>query len=236
PELNLSESDAQSLDELIDLRKQGYPIAYLINNKEFWSMKLKITADTLIPRPETELLVETALEKINKDDSCSIIDLGTGSGAIAIAIASERPLATVTATDINNNALQLAMENAKTHKTENITFKNSNWFEMEKDYFYDLILSNPPYISANDSHLAQGDVRFEPVSALVSGEDGLNDIKAIISDAIYHLKNEAWLILEHGFEQGNAVRSLMGENNIRNVSTIRDYSGHERITLGQWLA
>lgn len=232
PEQSLSNEQLDSFNALIDLRSQGQPIAYLTMQKEFWSLSFHVNENTLIPRPETELLVEIVLELISTDSAYNILDLGTGSGAIAIAIASERPLAKITATDISDEAIKIARHNAETNKIENIEFKKSNWFEEESNR-YDIIVSNPPYISNDDAHLKQGDVRFEPLSALASGKDGLDDLRTIIQQSKKYLNKQAWLLVEHGYNQGQQVRQLFIENGFTSVSTIKDYGNNDRVSIGQ---
>ncbi|MFT5394984.1 MAG: release factor glutamine methyltransferase [Gammaproteobacteria bacterium] len=236
PEQNLSNTEINSFNKLIVQRTEGHPIAHLIQKKEFWSLELKVTADTLIPRPETEVLVEAALNCIPKESSCSVLELGTGTGAISIAIASDRRLTNITATDIKESALQIAQLNAESHQLKNITFVQANWFDIKNINTYDLILSNPPYISIDDPHLRQGDVRFEPESALVSGKEGLDDLCIIIAGAKKHLNTNGWLLLEHGFQQGKAIRQLLKENNFSTISTLKDYSNLDRVSIGQWLS
>ncbi len=233
PELELSNTLIESLNKLIVSRSQGHPIAYLAKQKEFWSLLLHVDENTLIPRPETEVLVEKALELIPINTKLNILDLGTGSGAIAIAIASERPLANITATDISDETLKIAKLNAKFHQINNIEFKKGYWFDIDNLATYDLIVSNPPYIKAGDSHLTQGDVRFEPVSALISGEDGLDDLRIIISHAKNYLNKQAWLLVEHGYNQVQQVQALFNKNNFNSVSTIKDYANNDRITIGR---
>jgi release factor glutamine methyltransferase len=233
PEQELSKEEADSFNKLIALRSEGRPIAHITNQKEFWSLTFHITQDTLIPRPETELLVETALKYIQNDSVKNILDLGTGSGAIAIAIASERPLAKITATDTSDEALMIAKQNADRHKINNIKFKNANWFDKENTNLYDVIVSNPPYIEINDPHLTQGDVQFEPLSALASGNDGLDDLRIIIRESKIHLNKQAWLLVEHGYNQGEQVRQLFNENEYSSTSTIKDYSHNDRVSIGQ---
>lgn len=233
PEKELSNDELESFNKLITLRSEGHPVAHLTNQKEFWSLSFHVTQDTLIPRPETELLVETALNKLPIDSEINILDLGTGSGAIAIAIASERPLAKITATDISDAALKVAKLNAETHQINNIEFKKTSWFDKEENHCYDIIVSNPPYINNDDAHLTQGDVRFEPLSALSSGIDGLDDLRIIIHDSKKYLTNQAWLLVEHGYNQGEQVRDLFIENAFTSVSTIKDYANNDRISLGQ---
>ena len=236
PQQVLSNAEKNSFNELIVLRTEGHPIAHLIQRKEFWSLELKVTTDTLIPRPETEVLVEAALNLIPKEASFSILELGTGTGAISIAIASDRRLANITATDIKESALQVAQVNAESHQLNNITFEKANWFDIKNINTYDLIISNPPYISINDPHLRQGDVRFEPESALVSGKEGLDDLYIIIAGAKKYLNTNGWLLLEHGYQQGKAIRQLLEDNNYSSISTLKDYSNLDRVSIGQWLS
>lgn len=233
PEQKLSNNETDSFNKLISLRQQGHPVAHLTQKKEFWSLELKVSPDTLIPRPETEILVETTLDLIPKGSSYSILELGTGSGAISLAIAKERPLANITSTDQSKIALSIARANAKSHHIKNITFEHANWFDIKNISTYDLIVSNPPYININDPHLKQGDVRFEPVSALIAGEDGLDDLRIIINNAKQYLNTNGWLILEHGYQQGEAVRGLLKNNNFGSISTLKDYSELDRVSLGQ---
>lgn len=233
PEKKLTNENIESLNRFILLREQGHPIAHLTRQKEFWSLLFQVNEYTLIPRPETELLVEKALTLIPEKSSINILDLGTGSGAIAIAIASERPLAKITATDKSRQVLMLAEENAEKHHIKNINFINADWFNIENNVSYDVIVSNPPYICTDDTHLKQGDVRFEPLSALTSGKDGLNDLRIIIHKANNHLNKQGWLLVEHGYDQARQVQQLFDENNFSSVTTIKDYSNNDRVTMGQ---
>ena len=233
PEKRLSNTDLSSFKKLIKLRIEGHPIAHLIQKREFWSLDLKVTIDTLIPRPETEILVEAALDLIPKELPHSILELGTGTGAISIAIASSRNLARITATDIKKAALDVAISNAKSYQLSNINFENANWFDMKDISTYDLIISNPPYICIDDPHLGQGDVRFEPESALVSGKEGLDDLRIIITGAKNYLNNNGWLLVEHGHQQGKTIKQLLKNNNYSTISTLKDYSNLDRIGIGQ---
>ena len=235
PEKELSNETLKAFNNLTALRAQGHPIAYLTHKKEFWSLDLEIKSDTFIPRPETELLVEILLTVVPKAAGTTVLDLGTGIGAVAIAIASERPLTKITAIDKCNHALDIAKRNAQKHKIKNITFKQTNWNKPGIQERFDVIVSNPPYLSTGDPHLQQGDVRFEPLSALVSGQDGLDDITTIISKAKKQLNNKGWLLLEHGFQQAPAVRKLFKENHFSLINTFKDYSGLERVSFGQWV-
>lgn len=234
PEQALLSNEINSFNELVLLRTEGHPVAHLIQKKEFWSLELQVSTDTLIPRPETEVLVEAALTRIPKESSCSILELGTGTGAISIAIATERPLANITATDIKESVLKVAQTNAGLHQVNHISFEKADWFDIKNISAYDLIVSNPPYISSDDPHLKQGDVRFEPESALASGKAGLDDLNIIITGARNYLNRNGWLLLEHGYQQGDAVRQLLKENNFDTISTVRDYSKLDRVSIGQW--
>ncbi|MEM7026700.1 MAG: peptide chain release factor N(5)-glutamine methyltransferase [Pseudomonadota bacterium] len=232
PEEKLSASCYEEFLGYIQLRKDGHPVAHLVGYREFWSLEFKVTKDTLIPRPETECLVEQALTKISSTEAIHILDLGTGTGAIAIALATERPLAIITATDITEAVLAIAKENAESHQAE-INFIQADWLNFSENKHYNIIVSNPPYIDRFDPCLAQGDVRFEPESALIAKNNGLADLNNIIALAKNFLVKNGWLILEHGFQQGQAVRAFFQHNHYQQIKTFSDYAGHERITLGQ---
>jgi release factor glutamine methyltransferase len=219
--------------ELIRRRQAGEPVAYMTGRKEFWDLKLKINHDVLIPRPDTELLVETALAKLPEDESIRVADLGTGSGAIALALASGRDNWQLIATDQSARALDLAQENAKNLDIKNISFFQGSWLAPLSGQTFDAILSNPPYIEKNDPHLQRGDVRFEPVHALISEENGLADIHHIISNSPSFLTPSGWLMLEHGYQQGEQVRQLFAAFSYSEIETLRDLAGHERITKGR---
>ncbi len=223
----------ERFNELITARRRGEPVAYLIGNRGFWTFDLGVTADVLIPRPETELLVELALQRIPLDAEFHVADLGTGSGAVALAIASERPRAHVLATDASAAALAVASTNAKQLEISNIEFAQGDWCAALGSRSFDLIVSNPPYIAAGDQHLDQGDLRFEPASALASGVDGLDAIRQIIETAPMHLKHDSWLIIEHGYEQALAVSALLGEGGFTEVSCWRDLAGLDRVSGGR---
>lgn len=229
---DVNDPDLRSFKELISDRVNGTPIAHILGHREFWSLPLKVTPDTLIPRPDTELLVEVALE-LNAD-SARVLDLGTGTGAIACAVASERPHWQLTATDICGKALEVAKDNAASLCLNNISFIESHWFKKLPKVLFDIILSNPPYIDASDIHLQQGDVRFEPKSALVAEKQGLSDLEEIIDSALGHLSINGFLALEHGFEQGNAVRKLFREKGYSDVETRTDLAGLDRVTMGRF--
>ena len=232
PEHEPDAAQRAAFERLIDARGRGEPIAYLTGRREFWSLDLAVTPDVLIPRHETELLVELALERIPRDREARVADLGTGSGAIALAIARERPLARLTAADASIAALDVARGNAARLGIGNIVFAAGDWLAAIGDARFDVIVSNPPYIAASDMHLAKGDLRFEPAAALASGPDGLDAICRIVADAPAHLLDGGALLLEHGFDQSARVRALLDAAGLENVTSIRDNGGHERVTLG----
>jgi release factor glutamine methyltransferase len=216
---------------LVDARVAGEPVAYLTGSRGFWTLDLEVTPDTLIPRPETELLVELALARIPATGSVRIADLGTGSGAIALAIAKERPHAHVVATDASSAALSVAQRNAKANAIGNVGFRQGSWLLPLAGERFDLIASNPPYIAEGDPHLAS--LQHEPDLALASGADGLEAIREIVAAAQDHLRAGGWLLLEHGWDQGNAVRALMQSADYVEVSTARDLEERDRVTLGR---
>ena len=235
PEKPVSQSLEAKFCALLEHRVQGQPIAYLVGSRGFWSMDLQVSQDTLIPRPETELLVELALN-LRLPKKSHGLDLGTGTGAVALALATERPDMNFIAVDYQVGAVSLANKNCQTLGLSNVNIFQSDWFDSLQltDNQFDLIVSNPPYISVNDPHLQQGDVRYEPNSALVSGVDGLDDLKKIIAQSPLYLKSDGWLLLEHGFDQGPAVVRLMIEAGFQEVVTHKDYNQIDRVTLGQW--
>ena len=224
---------ARRFHELVARRAAGEPLAYLTGRREFWSLDLAVTSDVLIPRPETELLVELALQRIPQDNPVDIADLGTGSGAIALAIAHEHPQARVLATDASIAALAVARGNAERLGIGNAEFAQGDWCAALGVRRFDLIVSNPPYIAATDAHLGQGDLRFEPQTALVSGADGLDAIRAIIREAPAHLKPGGWLLLEHGYDQGRAVHGLLDKSGFVEVFTAQDLEQRERVSGGR---
>lgn len=225
------EQEAQ-LAALLARRKTGEPVAHLTGEREFWSLPLSVSAATLIPRPDTECLVEQALARL-PDGPCRILDLGTGTGAIALALASERPDCQVTAVDVMPDAVALAQRNLARLGFSNVQINQSSWFSALAQHAFEMIVSNPPYIDEHDPHLSQGDVRFEPLTALVAANDGLADIEHIITTAREHLVPGGWLLLEHGWTQGAAVRALFSAAGYASVETCRDYGGNERLTLGK---
>ena len=233
PDKILNHEQLQTFTRLIERRLQGEPVAYLTGKRGFWTLDLQVNRATLIPRPETELLVEQALLHQPQNQPCQVLDLGTGSGAIALAIASERPSSQVTAIEISADALAVAQANAKRLGIKNIQFLHGNWFEPLQKQCFDLIVSNPPYIACHDPHLQQGDVRHEPATALVSGEDGLDAIRIIIGQAAEYLKKDAWLLFEHGYDQADAIAKLLKKKHYKNITQVRDLAGHVRVSGGQ---
>ena len=237
PDQALSPAQWQAFEALTLRRQQGEPVAYILGHRDFWSLNLTVTADTLIPRPETERLVELALAKIPEHANWDILDLGTGSGAIALAIAKERPGCNVIATDKSIMALGIARQNADRHAINNIHFLASHWLAAFNPSFQvEMILSNPPYIMEHDPHLSAGDVRFEPTSALAAGVEGLDDLDTIVSTAKTHLIPGGWLLLEHGYHQQAALARLLAKQDFQSINCHHDYAGQPRISLGQRLA
>ena len=218
---------------LCQRRAEGHPVAHLLGSRGFWTLELEVTADTLVPRPDTELLVEAALERIPAERTAHIADLGTGTGAIALAIASERPLARVLATDASAAALAVAQRNASRNRITTVRFAEGDWLEPLEGQRYDLIASNPPYIADGDPHLLEGDLRFEPRTALASGGDGLDALRTIIRDAPQLLLQDGWLLVEHGHDQGAVVRELFSRAGLIGITTLQDLEQRERVTLGQ---
>ncbi len=218
--------------ELLERRLRGEPLAYILGEREFWSMRLAVTPDTLIPRPDTEILVEAALDRIPRDARCRVLDLGTGTGAIALAIRQERPLADVHASDASTAALDVARRNAEQLKLD-VHFHAGAWWEPFTGWQFDVVVSNPPYIAAGDAHLERGDVRFEPQAALVAGTDGLDDIRMIVADARRFLAPGGWLLLEHGFDQAASVRELLANAGFDELRCIRDLGGNDRVSVGR---
>jgi release factor glutamine methyltransferase len=218
---------------LLVRRAAGEPIAYIVGRREFWSLDLSVNPDVLIPRPETEMLVELALQRIPQNIQVHIADLGTGSGAIALAIASERPQARVLATDASMAALAVARENAAHLGIGNVEFGHGDWCAALGDRRFDLIASNPPYIAQADAHIQRGDLRFETRAALASGADGLDAIRSIASAAPAHLKSNGWLLFEHGHDQCRAARDLLAQNGFVEIFTAVDLEQRERVSGGR---
>lgn len=232
PEREMDASLVAEFERLVARRIQGTPVAYLLGHQEFWSLPFKVSNSTLIPRPDTECLVEQALELALPDDA-KVLDMGTGTGAIALALASEKPNWLVTACDLQEEAVTLAQANARELKLAVNVFQSSWFADLPTDRF-DLIVSNPPYIASGDYHLGEGDVRFEPASALVAGAEGLDDIRQIVAGAPAWLNNNGWLLLEHGFDQASEVQTLFSRQGFLNIESRKDYGGNDRMTLGQW--
>jgi len=228
----LNATQQATYDSLLQRRLLGEPVAHILGEREFFGLNFKVTADTLIPRPETELLVELALQRMPAHGPYRVLDLGTGSGAIALSIAQNRPDAEVVAVDASEAALQVARGNARHLGIANVTMLYSNWFSALPGQRYDIIVSNPPYVAAGDVHLSRGDVRFEPLSALASGADGLDDIRRIIAGAGAFLKQGAWVLLEHGYDQADKVRTLLAQSGFAEVFSAKDMSGIERVSGG----
>ena len=230
PERQLTASQWAAFQSYVTRREQGTPVAHITGFREFWSLRLETTADTLIPRPETELLVEATLARL-PEGACGVCDLGTGTGAVALAIARERPDVTVVGADVVPQAVALAKRNAEGNGILNTHFVESHWFDAVEGRF-SAIVSNPPYVETDSPYLSEGDVRFEPASALTSGKDGLDDIRYIVENAPPFLKPGGYLLLEHGHEQAVPVQRLMTQRGFSSVATLRDLAGNDRVTLG----
>jgi release factor glutamine methyltransferase len=232
PERILSDAEASHYHQLFARRSQGEPVAYLLGEREFFGLTFKVTPATLIPRPDTELLVELALQRIPQQGVCRVLDLGTGSGAIALSIAHARPNAQVVALDASEAALEVARQNQEKLSVKNVEFLRSDWFAALHQQRFDVIVSNPPYIESEDVHLRQGDVRFEPLSALASGLDGLDDIRRISAQAMRYLNPHGWLMLEHGYNQAQQVRAILQQSNFQQLFSASDLAGIERVSGG----
>ena len=230
---NVTAHVAGQFHSLLERRAAGEPLAYILGEREFWSLQLQVTPAVLIPRPETELLVEAALRHLPQKQHVDIADLGTGSGAISLALAHERPLARILAIDASTAALEVARANAQRLELGQVEFLHSDWLAGAGGRRFDLIVSNPPYIAANDAHLRQGDLRFEPEAALASGADGLDAIRAIAGAAPRHLRPGGWLLFEHGQDQGEAAREVLAQNGFVEIFTERDLELRERVSGGR---
>lgn len=228
----LSDSQIAAFQSLLSQRLEGLPIAYLVGKREFYGRPFHVTSDVLIPRPDTELLVELALTLLPPDQPLDVLDLGTGSGCIAITLALERPHARVTAVDRSDEALAIAQVNAETLNTH-VEFLASDWFSALGQRRFDLVVSNPPYIAATNPHLAQGDLRYEPLAALAAGADGLDDLRHLVQTAARHIKPGGAFLLEHGYDQADAVQALLRINSIPQPQSWTDLAGHQRVSGGK---
>lgn len=232
PEKELAEKQSAQYLSLIAQRKQGQPVAHLTGEREFWSLNFLVDNSTLIPRPETETLIEFILEKFDDRKNLKLLDLGTGTGAIAITIAHEKPDWKVFASDNSEPALKLARQNSEQHQTGNVTLIHSDWFNNIHECDFDIIVSNPPYIASHDPHLQSGDLRFEPQSALTAGKTGMDDIEHLCAQAKNHLQKNGCLIIEHGYNQARIVDDCFKKNAYAQINQKKDLSGHIRMTTG----
>ncbi len=232
PEREMTPEQEQHYVSIIEKRVEGHPVAYLLGTQGFWDLELTVSPDTLIPRSETELLVELAISKVSEQTK-HILDLGTGTGAIALAVARECPLVQVMGADFKPSITALAEHNRERNQVSNCQFVTSDWFSAIPHQLFDVIVSNPPYVETSSDYLQQGDLRFEPLSALTSGTDGLEDIKHIITNAKNFLVNGGWLMLEHGFNQRQPIHQLMVDAGYVQVECVKDYAGLDRITIAQ---
>lgn len=230
---SLTTEQQQRYDGLVTRRLAGEPVAYLVGEREFFGRVFKVTPSVLIPRPETELLVELALELIDPAFDAVVADLGTGSGCIAITLALERPRAQVLAVDRVADALAVAAENAKALGATNVKLVESDWFAALENAAFDMVVANPPYVARGDPHLSQGDLRFEPPLALAAGVDGLDSIRAILGRSRAHLRSGGWMLLEHGYDQAEAVRGLLEAGGYTHIFSARDLAGIERVSGGR---
>jgi release factor glutamine methyltransferase len=234
PDKELSPEQVRDFSNILQKRIKGEPVAYLTGEKEFWSLALKVTRDVLIPRPETETLIEFVLEKFSARTRMKIADLGTGSGAIACALAVEHPQWSIHATDLSAAALDVAQTNASAHGLDNIELLQGEWFRALADDDFDLIISNPPYIALNDPHLSDGDVRFEPQAALTSGEAGMDAITLLTREAGNYLARDGWLVIEHGYDQQKAVLECFSQAGFAEITQQADLAGQPRMTAGKY--
>lgn len=235
PDQELTQSQIEKFDDYCDRRRTGEPIAYILGRQAFWDFELVVNPSVLIPRPETELLVETALELLDNSASAAILDLGTGSGAIALALAANNKRWAVTAVDSSESALQVAANNAKLLELSNIEFRQTSWCDGLPTDHFDLIAANPPYVEKGDKHLSEGSLPFEPIAALIAGENGLADIRAIAEQARHCLKKHSWLLIEHGFQQKDAVDKILVETGYGNIECVKDLAKLDRLTMAQRL-
>ena len=226
----VAEAALQHFWQAIERRRRGEPVAHILGRQEFWSMSLAVTADTLIPRPDSELLVELALQKIPSDAGFDVVDLGTGTGAIALALARERAQARITGIERDAASLKVAERNAARLGLDRVRLLRGDWFSPVRDERFDLVVGNPPYIAEADPHLLQGDLRFEPRQALASGPDGLDAIRLIVAAAPARMRAGAWLLLEHGYEQGGCVRELLQQAGLESVQTFQDLGSRDRVS------
>lgn len=233
PDQVLTSQQTDEFSRLVRQRSDGIPVAYLIGRRDFYDLTFKVTEAVLIPRPETELLVELALKLIPDNQFCKILDLGTGSGAIAITLAKHRPQSQVTAIDLSSGAIAVSRWNAANLEVNNISLRTGNWFDELSGEKFDLIVSNPPYVAEDDPHLQQGDLRFEPQMALSTGDNGLACIRHIIATAPDYLVNNGWLLLEHGYDQAAECRRLFGDRDFSNICSYPDLAGIMRVSGGQ---
>lgn len=234
PEKQLSDVELNAFEALLQQRLQGRPVAHLLGEREFWSLSLQVNDSTLIPRPDTEVLVESVLD-LQLPGCAKVLDLGTGTGAIALALASEHPAWALSAVDVSAAAVALASRNRDNCGLCNVAVYQSDWFSQVRDTDFDVIVSNPPYIDAHDPHLSEGDVRFEPLSALVAADEGFSDLQTIAEQSRAFLNPGGWLLMEHGFEQAAELRQRLQLLGYKSVASRRDYGGNERVTWGRWV-
>ncbi len=234
PEQMLSSEQTSRFEQMLAQRLEGRPVAYITGTREFWSLTLKVNPDVLIPRPETETLIEYVLATFADREQLDIADLGTGSGAIACALAIEHPQWQLTATDASAAALQIARENVSACKLSNVRLLEGHWFEPLAGMVFDLVISNPPYVADRDPHLEQDGLRFEPAEALTAGPDGMDAIDHLAKDACLFLKDRGWLIVEHGFDQQQAVYNRFEDSGFDNIIQVDDLAGQPRMTAGQY--
>lgn len=233
PKKELTDSQISQFKQLLKKRQEGEPIAYITGIREFWSREFYVDSNVLIPRPDTETLIELCLQLISQKPNAKLIDLGTGSGIIAITLASEYPQLQITAIDSSLEALKVAQKNAQQHQTKNIQFLQSHWFSKVPKNTFDFIVSNPPYISPDDPHLTQGDIRFEPSTALIANDQGLEDINLISRQSLPYLKSGGYLIFEHGYNQKQAVHTILHQHRYQNICCLHDLSNQPRISYAQ---